>query len=73
MPNSPHEVALLSLWLHYYLCLLSTSDLALPASENACKDFSFFFFFFKVCILEQRKIIRLALLNLLPQKPDLLG
>lgn len=69
MPNSPHEFTLLSLWLRYYLCLLSTSDLALPASEIACEGF----FFFKVCILEQRKIIKLALLNLLPQKPDPMG
>lgn len=40
-PNSPDEFTLLSLWLHYHLCLLSTSDLALPASENACEDFVF--------------------------------
>lgn len=67
---SPDEFTLLSLWLYYYLCLLSMSDLALLAGEYVWEDF---FFFFKVCILERRKIIKLALSNLLPQKPETLG
>lgn len=37
----PDEFTVISLWQYYYVCLFSTSDLALLASENACEDWFF--------------------------------